>query len=702
MKDTIIRLESPLPWRSVLFIFTCCLVIQGLALRQTFLREIEGTYPFAHDQSAYLTQVYEAYEKSRDEGLVAGLMDASLSPGRPQGVLLQAEATLLSAVLGAGRGLCLATIFAHFGLLQIVLLLACRRITGTVDWGFLAIGLTLLTNSRYFYAGGLYDFRLDLAASSLYGSALCALLASNYFSNKTWTIVFTLLSAALFATRFIALTYTLIAGALTLALFLGETLRKSTWSVAKPRLRTAIGALSLSVVLVSPLLLPNLTSLYKYYFVGHLQSPEGPIRAAEQGVFNWSANLFFYPTSLLRDHLGGTFLRIASCLLGLFAIVAAFDRRAGRKSAYGLPDARNTPLDIAVSIVWGLVPLALFTFDISKSPVVASVMIVPVVICTVLVMQLFRISTWQIRRTLAAFVLLLGVAFSVSAHLRRRPAFEEMKSHQDLYTAVEQIAREVGDQRGRMIKFATDSTAPYLNGNSAKVMIYERGGPLVATKEVLAETIFAVAKEQALAAIDVADYALITVSKPSSENSILPFDRAMASYRPDLRRRAASQMISMSRVQVADHTFEIFARPVFKLSGRSGDWLASNGAQVSFSGAALRDRPHLVISGRTYHSDQFKEGLQCNAFLLPARVSIPSLAHIANESYSIALDLSNLGAEQSRKVEIALEFPTYFVPAERNINVDTRKLAVLVPTSYRLVATKSEYPKELVSSRPAK
>jgi hypothetical protein len=702
MKDSSISSETVFPRHLFWIILSCCILIQGLALRQTFNREIEGTYPFAYDQSAYLTQVYEAYEKSRDEGLVAGLKEALLSPGRPQGVLLQGEATLLSTVLGASRGTCLATIFAQFALLQVVLLLAFRRITGAVDWGFLAIGLTLLTTSRYFYAGGLDDFRLDLAASSLYGSALCALLASNYFANQKWSIAFALLSAALIATRFIAVTYTLIAATLTLALVLVETRRKPTWAAGVPRMRLAIIAVFGSVVLVLPLFFANFTSLYQYYFVGHLQSSEGPIRAAEQGVYDWQAAMLFYPLSLVSNHLGSVFVRIVGLLLGLFVIVVTLDRRAGRKPTSGPEDARNTPLDIAVSIVWVLVPLGLFTFDIAKSPVVASTMVVPVVTCVVLILHFFRPTAWQIRRAFAAIVLLLGVAFTVSAHLKRRPAFEEMKGLKDLYAAVDQIALDAVDQRGRTIKFATDSLAPYLNGNSAKMMIYERGGPLVATQEVLAGTVLTVPKEQALEAIDVADYALVTLSKPSSENSVLPFDRAMASYRSDLRRRAFSQMILMSRVQVSDHTFEIFARPAFRLAGKSGDWLSSEGATLTFPAAALKDRPYLLLSGRTYHSDQFKDGLKCNAFLLPARLAVPSIAHMATDSYAIALDLTKVGAEQSRTVEIALEFPTYFVPAERNINSDTRKLSVLAPSSYRLVASKSEYPPELNAQPPAK
>lgn len=526
------------------------------------------------------------------------------------------------------------------------------------------------------------------------------MLASNYFGNRTWSVIFVLLCAGLFATRFISVTYTLIAAALTIGLV--GTRRKTMWTSEAPRLLVGLGALFLSLLLALPFLLSNLNALYEYYFVGHMQSAQGAIRAAEQGVFGRTAALLFYPHSLVADHLGNAFLWTVALLFGVFFIAAVLDRRAGRKPPAAPADLRPTSLDIAVSLIWVLIPLGLFTFDQAKSPVVASTMVVPIVISVLLFLQLFRRSSWQIRQPLAALVLLLGVVFSISAHLRYRPAYDEAKALKDLYSAVDQIALDARGQAGKTIKIATDSLAPYFSGTAVRIMMYERGGPLVPTQELLATSILAVQKEHAFAAIDAADYALITLSNPPSESSAWPFNKVMYSYRNDLRKRAASQMTPIRLIQVLDHTFEIFARPSFMMVGRSGEWLSSDGARLRFSGSVLRERTHLVMSGHTHHSDQLKDGLRCNAFLLPSRITVPSQAYIADDSYFIALDLSNLGAEEVKTVEIELQFPTYFVPAERGINPDTRKLAVLLPSSYRLVASKSEYPPQLLVPTSAK
>lgn len=162
-------------------ILAVVLLLEAISFHRLVVRDIEGLYPFSFDQAGYLSHSYEAFETIRNRGIVDGLADAWFSSGHATGVLLQGEAAILYMFFGASRTTSLMLLFAHFAALQLALFAALRYLTGRTAPGFLAVGLLLFSASRFFYAGGLNDFRLDLPASCLYGIALCCFLSSDRF-----------------------------------------------------------------------------------------------------------------------------------------------------------------------------------------------------------------------------------------------------------------------------------------------------------------------------------------------------------------------------------------------------------------------------------------------------------------------------------------------------------------------------------------
>src|SRR5262249_20295521 len=150
-----------------------------------------------------------------------------------------------------------------------------------------------------------------------------------------------------------------------------------------------------------------------YYVVGHMLSGEGKVWAAETGVFNLADSLWFYPNSLLSDHLGATFLWAA-----LIAMVLPFLALALQKLRKG-PSANAA---LAAEPVYGvcflflaiLVPIAALTLDTAKNPCVVNIVGVPVALLVVaLASSLGSKLSYRLKSGLiglaAVLVLILGL-----------------------------------------------------------------------------------------------------------------------------------------------------------------------------------------------------------------------------------------------------------------------------------------------------
>ncbi len=692
------------------FVVAALLFIELLSFHRMVVRDVEGLYPFSFDQGVYLMQAYEAFETIRVHGILAGLQNAWLSPGRPTGVLVQGEAALAYALFGASRTTSLLVLFAHFAGLQVILFAAFRRITHRNAPGFVAIALMLFSVSRVFYAGGLNDFRLDSPAACLYGIAFLSFLCADQFRDRSWTIIFAISLTALVTTRFVSASYTGIAIVLSVAIYSIQNFREnqdaaSVWR----RIRAASIVCGVAAAAAALLIIPNASNLLSYYLEGHFTGPEKSIRAAEQGVFDWAGALLFYPRSLAGNHLGVSFL-----LVSLVVVVLAIASRSINWSdgEHAPPEQRRRSLvSLIIAGIWILIPLALFTFDEAKSPVVAGVMVVPVVaaICYIYLLLSGRslaghAGTRFMRIELGAATLLIALAcaYSVQLNSRRQPNLQMAKDATELYASFDDIATEIHRSNLKQPRIATDSILDYFNGPVVKVMTYERTGRLVETQELLATTIMAVPKSVALAAIEKADFALVTISHPSVErHSVYPFQASIIEYRKDLLSYARAQMLPMRTVQLADHVFQLFQRPRIEVFGISGDWLPNSGSSLRVRVADLRKLPYVLISGATMLSRELRGKLRCDAYLVSAdardRLPLATSAYLGNDEYVIAIDASAAIRRPEETIEIALEFPTYFVPSERGINADTRKLAVSFPTSTRLIEGPGSLPPALAA-----
>jgi hypothetical protein len=707
--------QVSLPTASLLphLILVAALLLQAFAFYQSAIRDLENVYPFAFDQAQYLTQSYAAFDVMRQDGILAGLKFSLLHPQRPAGVLLQTEAALLYVFLGASRSTSLLLLLLHFFALQVVLFFAFRKLFGRSTPAFVAIGLLLTTIGRHYYAGGIQDFRLDFPAVCLYGIALCALICSNRFKERSWATLFTVAVVLLATTRFIALAYLLPAIFLTIILWGAVEFRRTrSWRSALPILRASRWPILGAGLLIAPAILSRLEVLQNYYVVGHVTGPEKSIRAQQMGVTDLLSSLLFYPKSLVVDHLGILF----SCALVVCLLFGLLLRQASRRSELAMTSSiHGSGESIATGIIWLLLPLVLYNLDEAKSPVVAGVCVGPVIVLAGMIYGLLSMHTPSQKRyrrlhsleTAAVGVLLVvSVGFAASSSVRRNPYLLGALDA----TGVNQMYGELADQLGgrsaaQPVTFATDALLDYFNVLAIQTMVYERTGKMVNAQELLATGLFETTRDKAIDALRRSDYAALTLANPALDaNPVFPFNRQMISLRPELLAVARREMIPWRTISNAGHHMQLFRRAKAQINGNSGQWLLSTGTSVVMDAAAARRFGHLLLSGTTILSEQLSSGLRCQAYVVDGqsqeRRSIPAVSSLANGAYDIAIDLSNLPDQFSETLEVFLEFPTYFVPSERSINADGRKLVVFAPNSLRFVPAKSLYPPGLQKSPP--
>jgi hypothetical protein len=602
-----------------------------------------------------------------DWGFWHGLLSCFESP-RVSSPMLPVQGALVFYFFGPARLNALTLIFAYFALLQVAVVYAVRRLTGSWHVSLLALALLIATGSRFLEAGGLSDFRADGVASSMYGLTLCCFLLSDWMRDGRWSWV-TVWSAVLLCwLRPIAGVY--LAVALLPLLFF--TRRDRLRGLA--RYAEAFAALTLPMVPLS------WQKIYTYYIVGHVVGPEKSIRALEQGIHGYWDSLLYYPRSLANSHLGLPALALWACLLVAAGLLAIHRRRRGadgEPSATGAIDSSFSPL---VLILWMVSPLAILTLDESKSAVVASVAVTPAVLLGVYVLcRVQAAGKWLI--TTAA--LLAGMTIMADAEGRKFFPPRQASPIKALFTMYKDLAAYCEYFELREIGVATDRTADYFSGRVAAFNMFERTGLRVRSKELLAHDILEQSPREAEGAAQRADVAMVTLDPLERvQRSLFPFDRSANRWQASYQAIIARDMIPLGKVSMPGHDFQIFVRPRVRLEGDSGGWITADGFDILTTTVVARTRPLLKIRGITTGSAHLKGPLKATvAGSIPGRVTIG-----LDEAYEIEVDLSGAPMPDERGLRLHVAFDRYFIPQELGLGPDPRKLVLLFPKSVYLAS----------------
>jgi hypothetical protein len=182
------------------------ITLEALLLYNFYTREIAWYPPQNYDQTFYLTQTYRLQERIRQNGL-GEFWRELWRQDHASSLAFPIEGALAGLILGGVRWPQLSVLFIAFCALQIFAFKTALTIWHRRAYGYALLGLILSQISLWFWAGGLFDFRMDFLAYSLYGIWACAVLRSNLFLDRRWAIGSGLIAAFLIANRFLSVIY---------------------------------------------------------------------------------------------------------------------------------------------------------------------------------------------------------------------------------------------------------------------------------------------------------------------------------------------------------------------------------------------------------------------------------------------------------------------------------------------------------------
>jgi hypothetical protein len=219
-------------------------VLESIIFVAQVISDVAPYYPPHSDQVGYLFESYKFTQQMKHEGLGAALLQL-IQPFQPQGFLLPLQGGLMGLFIGLPRLGALTVNLLYFLLLQAVVFITFKRISGDRLVAWTAIALVLLMSAPFYWAGGIFDFRLDFAALCLFGIWCCVVLRSDWYLGTYWSVIAGIVGAWLVCTRYFSILYV---GTIMIMIFLVEIFR---WRSAPISHRRSIALLRLRNMLVS-------------------------------------------------------------------------------------------------------------------------------------------------------------------------------------------------------------------------------------------------------------------------------------------------------------------------------------------------------------------------------------------------------------------------------------------------------------------
>jgi hypothetical protein len=678
--------------RAVLF---GLIVLQTLLFSSFYMREVAWYPPDNFDQASYLIETYQLQERIFTHGL--GQIGKYLwSREHAAGVLFPIEGALAGIIIGGTRLPQLSVLFLGFCVLQIAAFTVARRIWQRRVYGYLALGLILSeTTLWYWEGGGLFDFRMDFLAYCLYGIWACAVLRSQLFLHRYWSLGAGLIGAYLVLNRFVTVAYLLgvscgfaiVCGAFALY---GRRDRLLASRMRQRLLNLGLSSALLIVVCV-PILLRNWRAIHGYYVVGHAVGEEKYVRAALLGIHDLQGHLSFYPNSIIQDHLGNIFLWVSG--IGIGCGLASRLWGLWRRNLREKPATRRDetfPLQIIFLVGAILGPLIVLTADISKSAVVGGIVGVPVALLVVAIAAVSAPDAsasepiWARRILVASGVVAfaLGLYNQLDQARRHRPDFshrEDLKRLDELDKTMVDLASENGWVRPGV---SYDVITGWLNAGPPTISAFEQSSKLIEFEPTLGNGVLGVDREQAISLLKQSDFAIFTTLP---KVGIYPFYRHIAEYWDELKLWADDNMIVARIIHFSDFTATLYVRPTAKILGLSGGWITSHGLSIEAATSVLKRFPMIRLTGPADYKSLLKiPAIEATIVEEGGLQTVPATFQRIGNSYEIVIDTSQLRFPPTDIVDIQLSFDSFFTPKKKGTRHDDRELVVQAPPLVQL------------------
>jgi hypothetical protein len=437
-------------------------------------RDIAPFYPSNFDQLSYYIATYDLISTFHARGLSV-LVEELLQPGSATGTTFVLQGALLSLIGGENRTAIRSINLVYLLALQFVFFVVIRMRTGRTDLAWIAMALLLSLSTLFNGAGGIYDYRIDFSAFCLYGIWTCLIIWSGSFLRTRRTLLVAAVGILLVYSRFFTIIY--VGGVLGALLAINTY---GIWRNPSPY-RTAVAARRIRNILLSGTIIAAIcgarlflsrAAIYDYYVVGHVLGEEKFIRAHELGIYTVAGHLLYYPKSIIEKHVGLLTLLMAGALAGW----SLWSDRVTTSELFTRPRRfRQEFITLGLAI---LIPVAVLTINVSKSPVVGGIVAVPVV----LAMVLFGAAVWPREgrpkltppwaRILPALVMAIALTAFVSKGLSSKhlPAREDLER---ITLLAKTIATYAADNNLTRLTMSSDRVVDYQNAATPKLFSIE-------------------------------------------------------------------------------------------------------------------------------------------------------------------------------------------------------------------------------------
>ncbi|MBV9273907.1 MAG: hypothetical protein JO333_08430 [Verrucomicrobia bacterium] len=502
------------------------LIAFQMALCYNFYRREIAWYPPGNDdQSGYLVDTYRTKEQILTNGF--GQLGSVVRSSYNTGIALPILGAVSSLCFAGGRLPVLLVPFLGFVLLQV-----CAFVTGQTVWrsrtyGYLLLGLILCLNTPWYWAGGLFDFRFDFMAYSLYGIWACIVMRSELFLNRRWALVCGFVGAFLVLTRFLTLLYLLGVsvgfGVVCVAIAL---LQRGNIELAR-RMWRRICNLGLSVGIlgsvVAPFLISSWRKVFQYYGVGHVLGSASSARAHQGGLDSLVEHLLFYPTSILRDHWGVAFLLGAAiAIIGSWIVALTKSQKTAKVISNGGSETFTLQVIFLLGAILG--PILVLTIDTDKNSVVSGIVGVPVALLIVAFsahaaavrdLELRTIPKTLVACSLAVFA--IGVGTVLDRLTRHTPEYSQRSDLTRLVELNKWMVSYAGARGWQNPGISFNAISPWFNGYSVTDTGYEEMGKFVEFHPIFGSDIMGAGRQEALSQLAQSDFFILTT--PTSRST---------------------------------------------------------------------------------------------------------------------------------------------------------------------------------------
>lgn len=648
-----------------LIILSILFLLEFALFRTCVQREIIGSCPRNFDQTTYMHITYHMYENIVQGNYQAALADIQDELGLGAFPIFG----LINLFLfGKSRLSLLFVNFTLYILAQVIGFYSIKKISGNNALGYIFIGLFLLIKSPYFYAGGLYDYRLDFSALCLYTCWMATFMAAHYLKNKRMYYISAVFCGLMLMFRSNTLAYIGIAFLffefIYVILIKGTKLKNEVINLMK------YGCIA--ILSGGWYILFHVKKLFGYYIVGHVTSDEPRIRMIAQGIDSIKSYLLYYPGNFYEQHLGKLLSYILIFLI-ILAIILYFINK--KKEKWKIE--KNEAAALSACICGFIAPFIVLTIDVSKSPVVIGIVTGTAIIFAILsIVVVCNKSLWTNRLVYIAGaigILLVGGVNYIGSTAKVQTGYE--RNVQDEMLAINKCMEEyLIDNNLKIAYLMTDRICDAINADTIAVLTYENYDRYVdigsswGKLDVLSDY----TNDEVNDALSQTDL-LVMSERDYQADSIYPVDSTYDKYRTIMLQYAYDNLYKLGEFTLNGDILLVFGRAQAVVAPKWSDWMGTEQNWLTFN--KRNDKQNLILL-----EGNLGGGLDSVEKVLPVieyeGMEIPCDVEVENERYKIMVDISNLDVGSYR---LEIQFKNCFVPKELGINEDTRGLVIMTP-----------------------